>query len=188
MLLNFNLFLYICKKQNKMSHKEKQLKVYLAASMDNDKRDKMYEAINILRIKGLDVYAPVEHKITNAWDYPNDEWGLMVFQNDINAINESNFLVLLSWGRHSTAGANWEAGYAFGTGIKVIVVEMGMEPIEKDFGLLGRQIQETIVPPKEVPMSLMVANGRYATVKGLHGLEEYDFNNPTPTRTKTEQQ
>ena len=35
--------------------------------------------------------------------------------------------------------------------------------------------------------SLMVANGRYATVKGLEGLQEYDFNELPETRTNTEQ-
>ena len=67
---------------------------------------------------------PVEHSIPNAWDYPNDEWGLMVFESDINAINDADVLVLLSYGRKQTAGSAWEAGYAFAMGKKVIVVEM----------------------------------------------------------------
>ena len=71
---------------------------------------------------------------------------------------------MLSHGRYSTAGANWEAGYAFGIGKKVIVVEMTSEP-----------------------MSLMVANGRYATVKGLSGLLKYDWSEMPKTRTNTEQ-
>lgn len=140
------------------------MRVYLASSLSLDKRKHMYEALEILRDKGLDVYAPVEHKIENAWDYPNDEWGLMVFQADIEAIKRADVVVMLSFGRESTAGANWEAGYSFGIGKTVIVVE-----IECDM------------------MSIMVANGRYATVRGLDGLRAYDFNAFPKSRTSTEQ-
>ena len=140
------------------------MKIYLAASLDNDKRGDMYNAVDILREKGLDVYSPVEHKIPNAWDYPNNEWGLMVFTSDVTAIQDCDAMVLLTYGRYSTAGANWEAGYAYGIGKTVIVVEMTDEV-----------------------MSLMVANGRYATVKGLRGLADYDFEALPKTRTNTEQ-
>ncbi len=124
------------------------MKIYLASTLALDKRSDMYEAIRILRDENLDVYAPVEHVIDNAWDYPNPEWGLMVFENDITAIRESDVVVMLSYGRNSTAGANWEAGYAYGLGKTIILVEMTNEV-----------------------MSLMVANGRYATVKRLDGLK-----------------
>ena len=140
------------------------MKIYLASPLSLEKRLDMYEAIEILREKNHDVYAPVEHKIDNAWDYPNPEWGLMVFENDIEAIKESDVVVMLSYGRMSTAGANWEAGYAFGIGKTIILVEMTNEV-----------------------MSLMVANGRYATVKGLAGLAEYDWSEMPKTRTNTEQ-
>lgn len=139
-------------------------KVYLASPLSPEKRNDMYEALSILRDKDLDVYAPVEHKIDNAWDYPNTEWGLMVFQSDIDAIRNSDIVVMLSYGRMSTAGANWEAGYAYGIGKTIILVEMTDEI-----------------------MSLMVANGRYATVKGLDGLKEYSFKTLKKTRTNTEQ-
>ena len=140
------------------------MKIYLAASLDGDKREGMKTAVDILRERGFDVYSPVENKIPNDWDYPNTEWGLMVFTSDINAINHCDVLVLLSYGRYSTAGANWEAGYAYGTGKKVLVVEMTDEP-----------------------MSLMVANGRYATIRGLDALAKYDFSTMPKTRTQTEQ-
>ena len=107
----------------------------------------------ILRKKGHMVYLPLEHKILNAWDYPNYEWGKMVFNNDIDAIDASDCVVVLSYGRESTAGTNWEAGYAWGTYKPVIVVEM----------------------PGVKLMSLMLANGRTATLKSIEELEYYDF-------------
>lgn len=140
------------------------MKIYLATPLSLDKREDMERAARILYTSGHDVYCPADLKIPNAWDYPNNEWGLMVFQSDINAINSADIVVMLSYGRMSTAGANWEAGYAFGIGKKVIIVEMTDEI-----------------------MSLMVANGRYATVKGLEELRNYDWNKMPKTRTDTEQ-
>ena len=44
-------------------------KIYLASPLSLEKRKDMYEAIEILREEGFDVYAPVEHKIDNAWAF-----------------------------------------------------------------------------------------------------------------------
>lgn len=145
------------------------MKIYLATSLSEDFRSNAEQVVKFLRSKDFDVYYPLEHKIPHAWDYPNSEWGLMVFSSDISAIESSDFVILLSYGRNSTAGANWEAGFAFGIGKKVIVVEM------------NNHIQ-----------SLMVANGRYASVKGINGLITYIddtdlLNNLYPSRTMTEQ-
>lgn len=141
------------------------MKIYLATTLQNEKRKEMTDALQILQSKGHDVYCPVDHRIHNAWDYPNTEWGLMVFQSDLIAIQEADAVVVLSHGRlASTAGVDWEAGFAFGIGKKVILVEM-----------------------TEEPMSLMVANGRYATVKGLSGLLKYNWEEMPRTRTDTEQ-
>ena len=140
------------------------MKIYLATSYLPERHEEMVKAKEILINAGHEVYVPLENKIPNAWDYPNDEWGLMVFTTDIKAIDWCDIVVVLSYGRMGTAGCNWEAGYAYGTGKKVIVVEMTDEI-----------------------MSLMVANGRYATVKGLLGLENYDWETMPKTRTNTEQ-
>ncbi len=139
--------------------------VYLAAPINSDKFI-VSQAVAILEDVGFEVYVPCKNFVEHAWDYPNDEWGLMVFQADIEAIKRSDYVVVLSFGRDSTAGTNWEAGYAFGIGKKVIVVD------ETSNG------QE---------MSVMVANGRYATVEGLAGLESYDWQKMERTRTKTNQ-
>lgn len=141
------------------------MNIYLAASLSHDKRQSMYDALEILRNKGFKVYAPIEHFIENAWDWPNDEWGLQVFRNDVEAIKNCDLVVSLTWGRLQTsAGTTWEQGFAYGIGKKVILVEM------------TNNVQ-----------SLMVANGRYATIKGLDELKLYDFNNLPELRTNTEQ-
>ena len=141
--------------------------VYLAAPFGEPLSDKRNNALNAKRIlenKGLTVFCPWEYMIPHAYEYPNNEWGQMVFINDVKALDGADIVVVLSYGRNSTAGTNWEAGYAFGTGKTVIIVEM----------------------TKEI-MSVMVSNGAYARVYGLHGLKEYDFNNMPKTRTSTEQ-
>lgn len=139
-------------------------KIYVASPIDTLKTFDRLAVEEILEMKGFEVYSPSQHHIPNAWDYPNTEWGLMVFQNDIEAIQNSDYVVMLSYGRDSTAGSNWEAGYAFGIGKKVIVIEM-----------------------TDNPMSLMVANGRYATVKGVDGIKNYDWDKMPKSRTNTEQ-
>lgn len=143
----------------------KQKKVYLASSLSQDKREAITLAKGILEAKGFEVYSPVEHIIPNAWDYPNDEWGLMVFTNDYTALKNSDIVVVLNYGREGTTlGTGIEQGIAFEAGIKVILVEM-----------------------TEDVQSLMAANARYATVCGLNGLELYDFELMPVSRSNIEQ-
>ena len=138
-------------------------KIYLAGPTEES--EDLDLAKFLLMGKGFEVYCPFDHHIEHAWDYPNTEWGLMVFQDDVHAIKDSDYVVILSYGRNSPAGSNWEAGFAYGIGKRVIVVEMTNEP-----------------------MSLMVANGRYATVVGFAGLSQYDWNEMPKMRTETIQQ
>jgi nucleoside 2-deoxyribosyltransferase len=143
--------------------------IYLASSMSLEFREHIKKAAEILRKTFNDVYVPMENAITNAWDYPNNEWGLMVFEDDLNAINKSDAVVLLNYGRkNTTAGCAWEAGYAFGKGIKVFVVDI---PVDDD----------------KFITSLMIENGRYATITGLKGLEEYDWEGLPQLRSEFEQ-
>ena len=140
------------------------MKVYLASSfaykdktVSEERKAKIVEAKEILKSKGLDVYVPYEHQIPNAWDYPNNEWALMVFTNDMMAIKDCDVVVLLSYGKEkNNAGVSWECGFAYGSGKKVVIVRMSDE-VE----------------------SLMMWHGSYAQVQGLRGmsgLNSYDFN------------
>ena len=142
-------------------------KIYLAApfgTKESEKRKNAEIVACILENKGFDIYKPWTVFIPNAWDLPNDVWANKVFNNDKTAIDESDIVVVLSYGRHSTAGTNWEAGYAFGTGKIVVVVEMTDEI-----------------------MSLMVSNGCHSVIKGIKSLETYDFDKIEKYTTNTEQ-
>ena len=150
--------------------KRKAIKIYLASPLNEDRREALFKAVKMLRNKGYEVYNPLEHKVVHEWDLPNTEWGFAVFIHDTDAILDSDFVVCLNYGREFTTGGTvLEQGMAFMAGEKfgnpkVILVEM-----------------------TDNVQSLMVANARYATVKGLEGLEKYDFKNPKPLRVDTKQ-
>ena len=101
--------------------------------------------------------------IPRAWDYPNQEWGLMVFTADLQHLQECDIVVVLSYGRIGTAGTAWEQGFAYAKCKKILVVEM------------TNHIQ-----------SLMVINGANAVIK-FKDLNSYDFEKFHYCRTLTEQ-
>lgn len=145
------------------------MNIYLAAPFGTPNSKRRRNACKVrdyLRGCGFNVYAPWEMFIPNAWDLPNAEWGRKVFEADKNAIDGCDWVVLLCYGRkRTTSGTNWEAGYAYGIGKKVLVVEMDFSD----------------------QMSLMVSNGSWAVVKGIDGLGNYDFDKAEKQITDTEQ-
>lgn len=141
------------------------MKIYLASPLGEEYREAMFTAQTILLDKGFDVYVPVIKQLEHAWDWTNAEWGLQVFRRDVDAIQDCDFMVVLNYGRkETTTGTAWEQGYAYGIGKKILLVEM-----------------------TDNVQSLMIANGRFATVKGLDGLQKYYFYDPKPLRVDTEQ-
>lgn len=144
------------------------MKIYLATPVgdptDIGIRTNAKRAYEILTKKGYDVYAPWMMKIPHAWDYPNKDWGLMVFTVDLQHLEECDIVVVLSYGRYSTIRTAWEQGYAYARDKKILVVEM------------NDSIQ-----------SIMIANGCNASVVGLTGLSNYDLDNFLYIKTETEQ-
>lgn len=144
------------------------MKIYLATTLGKPRglyRRNATKAKLLLESPGHTVLAPWETKIPGAWEMSNTEWGKKVFDLDVENIEKASGVVVLSYGRKSTAGVNWECGYAYGRGKKVLVVEMSSPKI----------------------MSLMVSNGSWAVVKGLSELREYDFEKWPKNMTRTEQ-
>lgn len=77
-----------------------------------------------------DVYKPWTLKIPNAWGMPQNEWARCVFTQDVLALNDAFAVVVCDFGRHSSCGTAWEAGYAFAKKKRVIVVQMpGVEEV-----------------------------------------------------------
>lgn len=104
------------------------MKIYLAGSCGIERRSHMKEIAAALRENGHTVFCPFELKIDNAWDMPQEEWAAKVFACDIKAIDSAECVILLSPGRISTAGTNWEQGYAYAKGKPVYVFQYTSEP------------------------------------------------------------
>lgn len=99
------------------------MKIYLAGSCSSERRTAMTEVAKTLRAKGYDVYCPFELKIPNAWDMSQEEWAQRVFDADVKALSEADCMVMMTPGRESTAGTNWEQGYAYAKGIPIYVFQ-----------------------------------------------------------------
>ena len=89
----------------------KKSNIYLAGSFDS--REKIKEIATILRGLEHNVYCPFELKIENAWDYSQEDWGKMVFDFDIDALDKCDVFLLITPGRRSSSGMNWEQGYVY---------------------------------------------------------------------------
>lgn len=101
--------------------------IYLAGSCGIERRTEMKRIAEELR-KDYKVYCPFELKIENAWDMPQEVWAQRVFECDKMAIDACDCMVVISPGRESTAGTNWEQGYAYARGKKVFVFQYTDEP------------------------------------------------------------
>ena len=104
------------------------MKIYLAGPCDSENRSLMVAAAKILRKYQLEVYCPFELKIENAWDYPQEEWAQKVFEADVKAINECDCMLYISRGRVSSAGSNWEQGYAYALKKRIVVLQIEDAP------------------------------------------------------------
>ena len=110
------------------------MKVYVAASFAYSDKDKTAQRkqdiegiVNKIKTKYVDCfdfYLPHQLKIVNAWDYSLETWANMVFTHDIEALNDSDLVIFISYGKENNAGAVWECGYAFAKQIPVIVIKM----------------------------------------------------------------
>lgn len=106
------------------------IKLYLAGPCDSDHRTLMEHIARYIEshYPNFEVYKPWTLKIENAWDYPQEEWARKVFIADKNAIDECDIMIVISLGRISSAGTNWEQGYAYGTDKIVYVIQLGDVP------------------------------------------------------------
>ncbi len=99
------------------------MKIYLAGSCGSEQRSLMVKVANTLRNYNQEVYCPFELKIENAWDMSQEEWSKKVFDADVAAIRACDIFFMVTPGRNSTAGTNWEQGYAYALHKQIIVVQ-----------------------------------------------------------------
>ena len=103
-------------------------KIYLAGPCDSEHRTMMVQVAKTIRENGYEVYCPFELKIENAWDMSQEAWSKKVFDKDIEAINNCDYIIMISLGRISTAGTNWEQGYAYALNKPIYVFQITNEP------------------------------------------------------------
>ena len=99
------------------------VKVYLAGSCSSDQRTMMQRIAAKLRSESYIVYCPFELKIPDAWSMSQEAWSKKVFDKDLEALNECDVFLMITSGRNSTAGTNWEHGYAYAKGKKIVVMQ-----------------------------------------------------------------
>lgn len=104
------------------------MKIYLAGPCDTNNRTIMMHAAEVLREECQEVYCPFELKIKSAWSYSQEEWAAKVFDADVAAIKQADVFIYISLGRESTAGSNWEQGYAYALGKPVYVIQITDHP------------------------------------------------------------
>lgn len=104
------------------------MKIYLAGPCSAEHRTLLTNIAKGLRSQQIEVYAPFELQIPNAWDMSQEEWAEKVFNADIEAIDNADAMVVISIGRESTAGTNWEQGYAYANAKRVYVYQITEQP------------------------------------------------------------
>ena len=101
------------------------IKLYLAGPFFTEEERKIVEEhAQYFRAIGYEVFVPMEHKIPDAEELPNNEWARLVFLQDKKAIDESDIVVVLEDRLTGDTGTAWECGYAYGIGKKVKVLEV----------------------------------------------------------------
>lgn len=76
----------------------------------------------------------IPHKLTihNAWDMSLEDWSHKVFITDLEALNQADVVIFLSFGKENNDGAAWELGYIYGLrrfkSKTAIVIRMTDEP------------------------------------------------------------
>ena len=100
------------------------MKIYLAGPCDTENRYNMVQISKVFRENGYEIYCPFELKIENAWDMPQEDWARKVFEADIKAIQECDVFVMITPGRESTAGTNWENGYAYALNKHIVIIQI----------------------------------------------------------------
>ena len=105
------------------------MKIYLAGPCDSENRTTMMTIAERLRHEyQFEIYCPWELKIEDAWSISQENWSAEVFWKDVEAIDACDVFLMISMGRKSTAGTNWEQGYAFAKKKVIYVIQITDKP------------------------------------------------------------
>ena len=157
--------------------------VYVAASFayedkekTNKRKSQIEEIVNRVKEKlgnNFDFFLPQNLKIENAWDISLEEWSNKVYNHDIQALNKSDIILFISYGKENNAGSVWEVGYAVGFNIGVSTAS--------DYVWDRKKI--ICIKMNDQPESLMVTNSVDVILK-QEEIEEYDWTSLKEYKTK----
>ncbi len=126
-------------------------KIYIASPFFNEEeREVLTRAENILRDRGFEVFSPREHEVEGEIA-GSPAWSKKTFLIDLTGIDRADCLVLLYWGNYSDTGTAWECGYAYAEEKPVIIVHLGDSS------------------------NLMIHEGSHSNLYGVEELVSYDF-------------
>lgn len=133
------------------------MKIYLAGPFFN-KRERIIinRVYKTLKLKGLTVFAPMEHFVENGENMSNEKWGKAVFQMDVKAIDECDAVVCVYYGMYSDTGTAWELGYAFAKGKPVILVHVNRDKITSVMTANGAMCNLTLQDLKHYSFRMMI--------------------------------
>lgn len=91
------------------------MNIYIASPLHTPEcKKEISEVVDYLRSLGESVYAPMELKIPDAWDLPNQVWARKVFDMDIEKLNWADVVICIYRGFKFAGGTGtaFEVGYA----------------------------------------------------------------------------
>ena len=98
------------------------MKIYVASPLFTAEEKKVInEVAAVLHRAGYETYLPMEHAVSDAWSYTNEEWADKMFTLDKEAIDDCDAVLCIYYGMNSDSGTSWEVGYAYGKDKKVII-------------------------------------------------------------------
>ena len=96
-------------------------KIYLASPFFNETEiETMSKVLEILRGKGLDVFAPYENQNKHL-EFGTKEWREATFNGDVAGIDRADVVVAIVAGNYCDSGTAWEIGNAVAKGKPVVI-------------------------------------------------------------------
>ena len=112
-------------------------KIYVAASfsyLDQAKTNKRKSEIKVVvnKIKKLSKveynwFLPQNIEVPDAWKLSLEEWSREVYKKDLDALEEADIVLFISYGKENNSGSAWETGYAFAKNKPIIMIKMNDE-------------------------------------------------------------
>lgn len=128
------------------------IKVYLASPFFNETEIETMEKVKeILRAKGLNVFAPFENQNKHL-EFGSKEWREATFSRDVAGIDIADVVVAIIDGNYCDSGTAWEIGNSVAKGKPVVVFN-----------------------PTKNTVNLMISDSLHAYIDSFEALEAYDF-------------